>query len=54
MFRKLTATKILGYRVTASYVNLIFRLKLAKFIIKPIDLFFSSCRTTTDDGNTRK
>ena len=40
MFWKLTTIKMLFYTVKASFVNLVFRLKLAKVIIKMIDLFF--------------
>ena len=40
MFWKLTTVKILVYTVKASCVNLDFKPKLAKVIIKIIDLFF--------------
>ena len=51
MFWKLTIVKILVYKAKASCVNLAFRLKLAKVIIKMMDLFFS-CRATKADGKT--
>ena len=53
MFWKLATVKILVYTVKASCVNLVFKLKLAKFIMKMIR-FFSSCRAATADSNTRK
>ena len=40
MFSKLTTVKLLVYKVKANCVNLVFRLKLAKVIMKMIDLFF--------------
>ena len=40
MFGKLTAIKMLVYTVKASCLNLVFRLKLVKVIMKMIDLFF--------------
>ena len=40
MFCKLKRIKILVYTVKASCVNLVFRLKLAKVIIKMMDFFF--------------
>ena len=40
VFGKLTKVKILVYTVKASWVNLVFRLKLAKVIMKKKDLFY--------------
>ena len=40
VFGKLTKVKILVDTVKASWVNLVFRLKLAKVIMKKKDLFY--------------
>ena len=44
MFWKVTIIKTLAYTVKANCVNLIFRVKLAKIIIKMIDLFLQVAR----------